>query len=328
MTYGEITSANRNTSLRLAPDFSFLIRYDKREVTLYEDHGPGCVFRIFLYPSLPTDYTVLQRLTFDHLGNLSLVIDVDGEIYTYGLDQMGAGNTSPFLYPLSARHAKPTSGLGAYTPICYQQSLRIVYRHSHDLPPDLLLKTIDCATNELACPVKIYSGVSRHKYPYGAKIAPFTGGGDDLLKVAAERLTTPEQWGPDGADYCELTCVELPLCRGCQHVLYHSINYPGVITAFKLRLLYEDSDNHTVVLPDWMDYTLTIYFDDAAVPQINHIPLGSLFGAAGSLNDFRGAAFGRTMKYCYYSNAVYKRYAMTGYLYLPMPFWQRSSSSR
>ena len=44
-SFTEVTSANRDTSYPLAPDFTFHIEYHDRSVVLYEDYGPGCVFR-------------------------------------------------------------------------------------------------------------------------------------------------------------------------------------------------------------------------------------------------------------------------------------------
>ena len=44
-SFTEITSANRDTSYPLAPDFTFHLRYGEQSVDIYEDHGPGCVYR-------------------------------------------------------------------------------------------------------------------------------------------------------------------------------------------------------------------------------------------------------------------------------------------
>ena len=80
-------------------------------------------------------------------------------------------------------------------------------------------------------------------------------------------------------------------------------------------------------LPDWNHLMLTMQFDDVYPPQVNSVPLGSLFGATASMNDFRGAAMGRRKKTCSYEDGLLDLPAtsMTGYLYLPMPFWRSAS---
>ena len=44
-TFTEITSANRDSSYPLAPDFTFHIEYLEKSVVLYDDYGPGCIYR-------------------------------------------------------------------------------------------------------------------------------------------------------------------------------------------------------------------------------------------------------------------------------------------
>jgi len=142
------------------------------------------------------------------------------------------------------------------------------YRHSEPLPPNLLSLTINCTQNELTCPVKIYSAISRHKFPYGSKIsAPYRGPTveRDNRRVAtvARRLDHPETYGPDAAEPCVLECVEL--CAGCQRVLYHGIKSAGVISALKVRVL----GGNGKLLADWSEIYLSVYFDYSTTAQID-----------------------------------------------------------
>ena len=117
---------------------------------------------------------------------------------------------------------------------------------------------------------------------------------------------------------CVRRCVEL--AGGRDEVLVYEHSGPGVISALKVRVF----DSITgLLLPDWTQLLLTAYFDDSAQPQIDHVPLGSLFGATASLNEFIGAAVGRGRKFCAYDDARLELPAttVTGYLYFPMPFW-------
>jgi hypothetical protein len=99
-------------------------------------------------------------------------------------------------------------------------------------------------------------------------------------------------------------------------------NTPGVISALKVRA-FETA--HSRPLLNWNQLQLKATFDYAASPQLS-VPLGTLFGASGSLNDFRGAAIGRLPRHCYYEDPylAFPKESMTGYFYLPMPYWQHA----
>ena len=64
-------------------------------------------------------------------------------------------------------------------------------------------------------------------------------------------------------------------------------------------------------------------WDGASIPQVNKVPLGSLFGATASLNDFQGVSMGKKVSHCYHdSKDNYPPDGVTGYFYFPMPFWK------
>lgn len=325
-TFTEITSANRDTRFPLAPDFTFHIAYNDSHVTLYEDYGSGCVFRIYLYPPLPTNADVLYRMTASDLAMLFLIMVIDGVTFRYSLEQIMIGKVAPFLFPLNTQHPTPASGIGAYTPFCYQDSLIIFYEHNKKFPDNLFQLTVNCTSNELVCPVKLYSSISRHKYVHGTKIPAFTGKKSQLdnLSNVAKLFESPESRGPDVGKMCKLECAEL--CPGCQRVIFHRIFSSGVISSLKFRVFEQNLDRtFGRMLLDWNAIFLSGYFDGKDYAQLDRIPLGSLFGATGSLNDYRGAAFGRRSKWCRYSDSEMNHLpeiAMTGYFYMPMPYWE------
>lgn len=326
--YTEVTSANRDTSYPLAPDFTFHVRYGEDSVVLYEDFGPGCIFRIYLFPSLPRDYDVIRRMTSADLKSSFLLFNIDGADFRYSVQQLMEANDWPFLYPINTRHAKPVSGIGTYVPICYEKYASVTYKHRENLPPNLFDVTVNCSRDDTLCPVHIYSAVSRHKYPVGTRVESFaqiassmTGRQEheSLLNAAVDLLRQPGEHGPDRGERCLLKCVDFAGGRD-DHLVYERRG-SGVISALKVRVF----DNVTgLLLPDWTSLLLTAYFDDSAQPQIDHVPLGSLFGATASLNEFIGAAVGRGRKFCAYENARLDlpSTAVTGYLYFPMPFWR------
>jgi len=103
--------------------------------------------------------------------------------------------------------------------------------------------------------------------------------------------------------------------------LLHKIHTAGVITSLRVRV-YETSQGS--LSNDWTNVLLSAYFDESSVPQIDHVPIGSLVGATASLNDHRGAAFGKRSMYCDFTDRSldYAYTAITGYLYFPMPYWR------
>ena len=329
--YTEVTSANRDTSYPLAPDFTFHVRYGGDSVVLYEDFGPGCIFRIYLFPSLPRDFDVLRRLTSADLASSFIMFNIDGADFRYSIQQLMLANDWPFLYPINTRHAKPVSGIGTYVPICYEKYASVTYKHRENLPPNLFDVTVNCSRDDLSCPVHIYSAVSRHKYPVGTRVESFARTAkhkterqthENTLNDAVHLLRNPDKHGPDRGEPCLLKCVTLP--GGHNDVPVYEYRGSGVISALKVRVF----DNVTgLLLPDWTNLLLTAYFDDSTQPQIDHVPLGSMFGATASLNEFIGAAVGRGRKSCAYENARLQlpATAVTGYFYFPMPFWRSAS---
>lgn len=322
VTYTEVTSANRDTRFPLAPDFTFHLKYEPNRVTLYEDAGPGCIFRIYLFPPLPTNSEAIYRLTSRDLVNKSLRVVIDNMGYRYSLQQVMDGKVPPFVSPLSTKHPTPASGMGAYTPFCYRHAATVFYEHDGTFPEDLFEQTVNCTANEYTCPIKLYSSISRHKYTPETKVESFRNTDSQLAVIAniAALLKNPESHGPDSGRPCVLECGEL--CAKCQRVVYHHIHSAGVIFSMKFRVFESGTVQPAV---DWNEVFLTAYFDVDGTPQFNRIPLGSLFGASGSLNDFNGAAYGRRTKYCTYSETVdLPMTSTTGYFHLPMPFWDEA----
>lgn len=321
-TYTEVTSANRDTRFPLAPDFTFHLKYELNRVKLYEDVGPGCIFRIYLFPPLPTDTEAIYKMTSKDLVNKSLRIIIDDVAYRYSIQQVMDGKVPPFVSPLSTEHPTPASGMGAYTPFCYQSAATVYYEHDGTFPEDLFQRTVNCTANELTCPVKLYSSISRHKYMPETKVESFQNTEPQLTTIAniAALLKNPESHGPDSGSPCVLECAEL--CAKCQRVVYHRIRSAGVISSMKFRVFQSGTDQPAV---DWNEVFLSAYFDVDGTPQVDRIPLGSLFGASGSLNDFNGAMYGRRSKYCSYSEiSNLPTTTTTGYFYLPMPYWEEA----
>ena len=314
--FTEITTANRDTSYLVAPDFTFHIKYDTKSVVLYEDFGPGCMYRNYLYPHLPTSTDLLYKITHKDLRNTYLHLVIDESEYQYSIEQMMLGEEWPFLQPLNTQHPKVTSGLGAYIPICYQEYAKVTYILPENLPQNLFDKTINCSRNDLICPVKIYSGISRHKFPAGSQVSTFTMGSASEDIHAASLLKHPELYSPARDTKCLLKCVDL--CTGCSKTIFSAQN-PGVIYAMHFRVFKKDSQK---VSQDWTNILISMIWDKSAVPQVEKVPLGSFMGATASLNIVKGAAAGKFINYCdYETNDEKANLCIMGYIYYPMPYW-------
>jgi len=259
-----------------------------------------------------------------------LLMEFDNkQVLRFSLQKLAEANEWPFTYPLSVKHPSLVSGLGAYTPFCYQKSLRLTYQSDHDFPANLLDLNVNCTANELLCPEHIYSAVSSHQFPAGSLVASENmndaSKADQIQSGDASRvvelLKHAELNGPDAGEQCLLNCFEL--CRQCQHVLYHRVHSSAVITSLRVRVFVTETG---LMSPDWTDVLFTAYFDNASTPHFQQIPLGSLFGATASLNDFSGAAYGKRSMHCDYddSNIGFVERAVTGYFYFPMPYWHEA----
>ena len=123
--YTELTSANRDTSYPLAPDFTFHIEYGQSYVVLYEDFGTGCVFRIYLFPPLPHNAEKLHQVSAAALRNAYVCMVVDSRTFWFSVQQLMEGREWPFITPINTRHPRPASGVGSYTPFCYQQHMKV-----------------------------------------------------------------------------------------------------------------------------------------------------------------------------------------------------------
>jgi len=136
-----------------------------------------------------------------------------------------------------------------------------------------------------------------------------------------ELLKNPELNGPDAGEHCVLSCFEL--CSQCQRVLYHRVHSSAVITSLRIRVFVTTTG---LLSHDWTDVFFTAYFDNTSFPQFDRIPLGSLFGATASLNDFSGAAFGKRSMDCDYDDrdVSLEEKTITGYFYFPMPYWHEA----
>jgi len=298
-------------------------------VVLYEGYGPACIYRIFLYPSLPTNAQVLHKMTSSNLSAMFLVMEFDSQqVLRFSLQTLAEANEWPFIRPLSAKHPSLVTGIGAYTPFCYQKSLRLIYESDHDFPANLLDMNVNCTANELLCPIHIYSAVSSHKFPTGTLVASdFTDRSEadklhiDHMMRIVELLKNPELNGPNAGESCLLHCYEL--CKQCQQVLYHKVRSSAVITSLRVRVFVTRTG---LLSHDWTDVFFTAYFDNMSSPRFDRIPLGSLFGATASLNDFSGAAFGKRSMRCLYDdpNINLGEKTITGYFYFPMPYWHEA----
>jgi len=268
-------------------------------------------------------------MTLSNLSAMFLVMEFDHEpVLRYSLQMLAEATEWPFVFPLSTKHPSLVSGIGAYTPFCYQESLRLIYENARDLPANLLELNINCTANELRCPVHIYSAVSSHKFPTGTLIPTDLSSVSvsdsvhlDHVNKVVELLKGPELNGPDAGEPCVLNCFEL--CSQCQRVLYHRIHSAAVITSIRIRVF----DTMTGLLSlDWTDVFFTAYFDNATLPQFHRVPLGSLFCATASLNDVSGAAFGKRSVYCSYDDpsTSLREEIITGYFYFPMPYWHEA----
>jgi len=258
-----------------------------------------------------------------------LVVEIDRQpVQRFSLQKLAEASDWPFVRPLSVKHPSLVSGIGAYTPFCYRKSLRLIYESDSDFPENLLDVNVNCTANELHCPIHIYSAVSSHQFPSGTSIALGYGkrmtatglGVNDMTRVV-ELLKSPEVNGPDAGVPCLLNCFEL--CRRCQRVLYHRIHSPAVIMSIRMRVFITATG---FLSHDWTNVFFTAYFDNTSLPQFDRVPLGSMFGATASLNDFAGAAFGKRPMHCDYAdpsvNLVGK--TITGYFHFPMPYWHEA----
>jgi len=267
------------------------------------------------------------------LSNLSamfLVMEFDSKsVLRYRLQELAEANEWPFLSPLSAKHPLVLSGIGAYTPLCYQESLRLIYENDCGFPADLFELTVNCTANELRCPIHVYSAVSSHKFPSDwTLVKPHFSRAPasdelhfDLTTRVVELLKNPELNGPSAGEPCLLSCFELS--RRCQQVLYHRVHSAAVISSIRIRVFVTATG---LLSLDWTDVLFTAYFDNATTPQFNQVPLGSLFTATASLNDVTGAAFGKRSVYCNYNDPEisFEEETVTGYFYFPMPYWHEA----
>ena len=325
-SFGEVTSAHRDSSLPLAPDFTFHLHYSETEVVLYEDHGPGCIYRIYLFPQLPTQATLLNDLTARYVKEHYLSVVIDDQSFYFSLEHITNGDQWPFLAPVNKQDFRPASGLGSYTPFCYQNSSKISYEPKDKLPANLLKTMINCSSNELYCPVHIYSAVSRHKYPTGVQVPVFSkhpavqAGNMQAMEHAVQFLSKPESSGPDNGESCMLRCTSISV--GNERRMVYESPAAGVVTAFKLRV-YDVRYNE--LIKDWSQILISMQWDDALTPQVDRVPLGSFFGATGSMSDFRGATMGHRRKTCLFVSAdSYPNTDITGYFYFPMPYWKNA----
>ena len=321
LMFTEVTSANRDTAYPLAPDFTFHLQYSRTNVVLYEDYGPGCVHRVFLFPVLPTHADLLYKMTASDLRNSFISFVIDGTEFKYGLEQFMLGEKWPFLNPFNTRHRYLASGMGSYMSLCYSHSMKISYIPSDPLPNNLFQLTINCSRHDLYCPVHIYSSVSRIKFPTGAKVESFASD-EYTYKATAELIATmlnePEHHQPVAVhDNCHLQCVKV--CRGCRRIVF-SQRRSGVVSSVLMRVY----DLGTGKLrSNWNDILFSASFDGRH-QMIDHIMLGSLFGATASLNEFGAAALGKKKLKCEHHNTSLPllSHEVTGYFSYPMPFWK------
>ena len=164
-TYQEITSANRGSNLPFPADFSFHLRYTKNSVTIFEDHGTGCVYKLFILP-------ILKRTNY---ARSWIHIDVDDVTFSVSIQEMYQGTTWPFVSPISTNQKHHAAGIGAYTPICYQKRINIHYVFNNDLPSDILENNIKCTLKNVNCQYQVTTGVSSHKFPFGTRVKSFAG---------------------------------------------------------------------------------------------------------------------------------------------------------
>ena len=332
--FTEITSANRDSRYPTAPDFTFHLEYGTRIVTLYEDHGPGCIYRLYMMPEITTDTNKRAKLKFSDFANSSLVFEIDSHNVSYTIEHVMRGEKWPFLTPINTQHPKVISGLGSYVPMCYQRYMKIYYIHNEDFPKELFKVMVNCSKNDLYCPIHIYSGISRHKYPKTTRIDSFANvltsqksllQHKSQLEEVAAILKEPVLNGPNKEEGCVLRCY--PLVRGVETVIFEHTR-PGVISSLRFRLL----DPYGQTPEDWSSVYLTIRFDQNrhGTATVSRVPLGSLVGISSSLNPLKGAALGNGALYCAYQDWrdwMLPRTQSTGYVYFPMPFWKNVTIS-
>ena len=320
-SFTELTSANPDTALPLAPDFTFHLRYANDSLVIYEDQGAGCILRIFLLPILPTDFSLLRAMTARNMSRPLLRVDIDGRPFTFTMRALMEADRAPFIQPISTRPRWAMSGVGAYTPLCYQHNATMTYVHDAALPPRLLQAMHDCSSGALWCPVRLYSAVSRLRFAAGTRVESYAGswrGHDAGVGRAAALLSHPLVLGPH--PHCLLRCVTLR--PGDAHMAF-SRDVSGVISALYIRVV----DALTLRPPaDWSQLHLVVQLDGEV--QMN-VSLGALFMASVSAdNDFAGAFLGRLPRACRFTApSPLPVSAPTAYLHLPMPFWRRARLS-
>ena len=64
-------------------------------------------------------------MTTADLASQSVNLEIDGVEHIITLQQLQEGNFGPFQSPLSAAHKQPASGMGAFTPFCYQRYAKV-----------------------------------------------------------------------------------------------------------------------------------------------------------------------------------------------------------
>ena len=310
--------------------FHYSNRFGDTFFDLYEDFGPGCIFRIWI-----TNWPIKSFLHFT----------VDGETFTMRIENMINATSWPFFLPFSTRHKQSTAGGGSYIPLCYKSYFRIRFKHHGKLPSNYLQDLVKCGRDlsfylndnpeRKKCTWRSYVSISRHKYTLETPIDSFANilaghrkGHASFLKSVARVLNKPGA-NPPSSDKCELQCFKLTKGKLMQLLRMEGSH---VITTIRIRVL-----DHQMATPsDWNHVTLRMRFDESYEPQVKDIPLGLLFGASqtdGSLNDFPGAMIGRQVMSCNYVNyqnksatcssyEKFKRAQWTGYIYFPMPFWK------
>lgn len=321
MSFSEITSSNPDTANPLSPDFSFHLSYGKRTAKLFEDYGCGCLYRIYVLPPFSSFSDKIDSLTVDDMNGLKIVIELDNMATSYTLQEIMMSRSYPFFYPLTSRNTRPLSGMGAFTQLCYSRSAKVYYIDDNDYPPNLLNMTVECVSNELKCPVKQYSSISYIKVPLGLQDSTTSINKENVehLKTLAKLLQDPISNGPQSDRACNLFCA--PLKPNEELTLYEADKHSGIITSVLMTILHMKNEK---VVQNWGDIFLTATYDGSLSPQVN-VSIESMFISQGLQNDFRGAAYGRMNRNCYFGlEGQFTRYELlnVGYLYLPMPFWK------
>ena len=243
---------------------------------------------------------------------------------------------------MSTKHSNLRAGIQSYVPVCYKSYIRIQYVHTGPLMNGILDDVLKCGKDikwvlggkfSIPCNYIAYLNLSKHKFPPGTNIEPFSFDNNRTLQVnhlkrAAETLRKPEE-NPSIGKECTLQCVNI---SAQSKVVLYSIKYPGVIGSFRIQI----TENNKVPF-DWNSLTLSMHFDGTRDLQVQDIPMGVLFGASQPdgqrLNDFNGASIGRKRLKCttsskYDNESSFKsKNDWVGYIYFPMPFWSSAKIS-